>query len=703
MVVQQGEPYINREVSWLAFNGRVLDEARDKTNPLYERAKFLGITQSNMDEWFQVRVASLFQLRHVKDKVDATGMTPHEQLKLVSKLAGEQINEQYHVLNRLIMPALKKDGLQLVLANELTVAQRQELLHYFQTSVLPILTPMADDQTRPFPFLATDTLNLAVKLRRKGQERFAIVQVPLILNRVIPIPESTNQYILLEELIKAFIEALFVGYSVEAVYHFHILRDMELDIADDEGPNLLAEVQQKLFERERGAVIRLVHEKGMTKKILTRLIKALHVHEERVYSVSGPVDLGYLSELVKYGQNDAERFTPFKGFLDERLADERIFEAIDAGDILLHHPYDSFTPVVNLIHQAAKDPDVLAIKMTLYRVSGNSPIIAALSDAARAGKQVTTLVEVKARFDEENNVHWAQELERQGVHVIYGLKGLKTHAKIALVVRREGDDIKRYVHMGTGNYNDVTAHFYTDMGLLTTNAEIGLDVAAVFNVLTGYSDPDYFNHVYMSPDGIRDALVDQLQAVKKAHQNGQSVKVRLKTNSLSDLKMIDEIVATSQSGVPVEMIVRGISMVEPGVAGKTENLAIHSIVGRLLEHSRIYIFEIAGQQQVFLSSADLMSRNLDRRIELMFPILDEALAAQVVADFDLMWSDNVKTRVLQVDGTWKKVNRRNVAAIDAQEQLIQQSLERQKNQKRAYVDQLNNQTQFQPMNNPFQK
>ncbi|MDR3190789.1 MAG: RNA degradosome polyphosphate kinase [Lactobacillaceae bacterium] len=694
------EQYTNREVSWLAFNERVLDEARDKNNPLYERAKFVGITQSNMDEWFQVRVASLFQLRHVKDKTDIVGLTAHEQLKLVSELAGKQTKEQYQVLNRMILPALADDGLNLVCAAELTEPQRQELAPFFSTSVFPILTPMADDKTRPFPFLATDSLNLAARLERDGEERLAIVQVPDILDRVIAIPEFPGQYILLEELISAFIADLFIGFTVKSVSSFHILRDMELDIADDEGPNMLEEVQQKLFERERGAVIRLVHEKGMSKKVLNRLIDALDISTERVYAVNGPVDLSFLSSLVKFGQDKSAKFAPFEEYMDERLGDERIFKAISENDVLLHHPYDSFKPVVNLIQQAAKDENVLAIKMTLYRVSGNSPIIRALGEAARDGKQVTVLVEVKARFDEENNVHWAQELERQGVHVIYGLKGLKTHAKVALVVRREEDDIKRYVHLGTGNYNDVTAHFYTDMGLLTTDAEIGLDVASVFNVLTGYSDPDYFYHLYMSPDGIRDALIDRIKELRKAVKNGHQVKIRFKANSLSDTPVIDELIAASKDGVPVQLVIRGITMMKPGLVNVTENIEIHSLVGRLLEHSRIYIFELDGVREVFLSSADLMTRNLSHRIELMFPILSEELSERVVQVFDTIWNDNVKSRVLQSDDEWDRVNRRNTDSINAQEFFIAEAQAKVKAQKQAQK-QVDNQPKFEPMNHPF--
>ena len=420
-------------------------------------------------------------------------------------------------------------------------------------------------------------------------------------------------------------------------------------------------------------VIRLVHEQGMTKRVVERLAVALGISQNRLYRVDGPVDLSFLSELVKFGKDKDARFEPFEEYLDERLSDQRIFEAIAEGDILLHHPFDSFQPVVNLIQQAALDQNVLAIKMTLYRVSGNSPIIKALGAAARAGKQVTALVEVKARFDEENNVHWAKELEEQGVHVTYGLKGLKVHAKATLIVRSEGDDIKRYVHLATGNYNDTTAHFYTDLGLLTTNAELGRDVASVFNVLTGYSDPDYFNALYMSPDGIRDALIERLELARKAVKKGQQVKVRFKANSLSDKAMIDEIFKASADGVNVEMIIRGITMMKPNVPKISERVEIHSIVGRFLEHSRIYIFEIDGKQEVFLSSADLMSRNLSRRVELMFPILDEALAKRVVEIFDQLWADNVKTRVLQSNDGWLKINRRNTETVNAQERFIDES------------------------------
>ncbi|GAK30012.1 polyphosphate kinase [Weissella oryzae SG25] len=692
--------YTNREVSWLAFNDRVLEEARDENNPLYERARFLAITQSNLDEWFQVRVASLYQLRHVKDKVDVTGLTPEEQLKVILSLAEKQIAAQYKLLKKAILPALADEKLTLLTANELSEAQKSELAAYFHTSVFPILTPMADDQTRPFPFLASESINLAVRLEKTGQGRLAIVQVPDILPRVIAIPESSGQYILLEELIKTFIDELFLGHTVKAVSAFHILRDMELDVADDDGPNMLAEVQQRLFERERGVVIRLVHEKGMTKKVVERLAAALGISQNRLYSVDGPVDLSFLADLVKFGQNPAARFIPFKEYMDDRLSVQNIFETIAEDDVLLHHPYDSFQPVLNLIQGAAADANVLAIKMTLYRVSGNSPIIKALGDAARAGKQVTALVEVKARFDEENNVHWAQELEEQGVHVIYGLKGLKVHAKATLIVRNEGDDIKRYVHLGTGNYNDTTAHFYTDLGLLTTNADIGRDVASVFNVLTGYSDPDYFNELYMSPDGIREALIERLERARLAAKRGQNVKVRFKANSLSDKLIMDELFKASADGVPLELIIRGITMLKPGLPKVSEYIAVHSIVGRFLEHSRIYIFEIDGQQEVFLSSADLMSRNLSRRIELMFPILDNDLAKRVVTIFDQLWEDNIKTRVLQSDDTWVKQNRRNTEALNAQAEFIEQSLAKSalqsEQQKLSSV-----RNAFEPMNRPL--
>ncbi len=659
---KQPKYYVNREISWLAFNDRVLEEARDTANPLFERANFLAITQKNMDEWFMVRVASLQQqvmLGH--DKVDAAGLTPKQQLDDVSAIAGQQIRDQYQVLTRSLLPALKREGLTLLKPEQLSKTQHNFLKHFFEQEILPVLTPMAVDSTRPFPFLANDTLNIGVRLKKSGEKSekyLAFLQVPETFTRVIALPEE-QQAILLEDVVQMFLAALFPGYTIKESMVFHILRDMELDVADDEDtPNILQEVQSKLQERERGRIIRVILSSTASKAFTAKLVKLLHVDEQRVYAVNGPIDLTFLNVWLKNNVNAQLKFLPFKGFNNPDLAPSRIFESIRAKDYLLHHPYDSFQSVLSFIQTAAQDDQVLAIKMTLYRVSGKSPIIKALGLAAQRGKQVTVLVEIKARFDEENNVHWARELEKQGVHVVYGLRGLKTHAKVTLIVRREEGDIRRYIHLGTGNYNDVTANFYTDLGLLTSDAELGADVASIFNILTGYSDPGYFHQLHMSPDGIREFIYEQIDREIANAKAGKPAGIKMKFNSLSDERMVKHLYEASHAGVPIHLIVRGITILKVGISDVSETISVHSIVGRFLEHSRIYSFENDGNPKVYLSSADLMTRNLDRRVELLFPLKDDKLRDKVLEIFETMWQDNVKTRVLQADGQYEKKDRR---------------------------------------------
>ena len=585
---KQPKYYVNREISWLAFNDRVLEEARDTANPLFERANFLAITQKNMDEWFMVRVASLQQqvmLGH--DKVDAAGLTPKQQLDDVSAIAGQQIRDQYQVLTRSLLPALKREGLTLLKPEQLSKTQHNFLKHFFEQEILPVLTPMAVDSTRPFPFLANDTLNIGVRLKKSGEKSekyLAFLQVPETFTRVIALPEE-QQAILLEDVVQMFLAALFPGYTIKESMVFHILRDMELDVADDEDtPNILQEVQSKLQERERGRIIRVILSSTASKAFTAKLVKLLHVDEQRVYAVNGPIDLTFLNVWLKNNVNAQLKFLPFKGFNNPDLAPSRIFESIRAKDYLLHHPYDSFQSVLSFIQTAAQDDQVLAIKMTLYRVSGKSPIIKALGLAAQRGKQVTVLVEIKARFDEENNVHWARELEKQGVHVVYGLRGLKTHAKVTLIVRREEGDIRRYIHLGTGNYNDVTANFYTDLGLLTSDAELGADVASIFNILTGYSDPGYFHQLHMSPDGIREFIYEQIDREIANAKAGKPAGIKMKFNSLSDERMVKHLYEASHAGVPIHLIVRGITILKVGISDVSETISVHSIVGRFLEH-----------------------------------------------------------------------------------------------------------------------
>lgn len=701
---KQPKYYVNREISWLAFNDRVLEEARDTANPLFERANFLAITQKNMDEWFMVRVASLQQqvmLGH--DKVDAAGLTPKQQLDDVSAIAGQQIRDQYQVLTRSLLPALKREGLTLLKPEQLSKTQHNFLKHFFEQEILPVLTPMAVDSTRPFPFLANDTLNIGVRLKKSGEKSekyLAFLQVPETFTRVIALPEE-QQAILLEDVVQMFLAALFPGYTIKESMVFHILRDMELDVADDEDtPNILQEVQSKLQERERGRIIRVVLSSTASKAFTAKLVKLLHVDEQRVYAVNGPIDLTFLNVWLKNNVNAQLKFLPFKGFNNPDLAPSRIFESIRAKDYLLHHPYDSFQSVLSFIQTAAQDDQVLAIKMTLYRVSGKSPIIKALGLAAQRGKQVTVLVEIKARFDEENNVHWARELEKQGVHVVYGLRGLKTHAKVTLIVRREEGDIRRYIHLGTGNYNDVTANFYTDLGLLTSDAELGADVASIFNILTGYSDPGYFHQLHMSPDGIREFIYEQIDREIANAKAGKPAGIKMKFNSLSDERMVKHLYEASHAGVPIHLIVRGITILKVGISDVSETISVHSIVGRFLEHSRIYSFENDGNPKVYLSSADLMTRNLDRRVELLFPLKDDKLRDKVLEIFETMWQDNVKTRVLQADGQYEKKDRRGVARLNAQETFIEAAV-RQTDQE-LKQQKLTEMTQrFEPLNNPF--
>jgi len=687
---KQPKYYVNREISWLAFNDRVLEEARDTANPLFERANFLAITQKNMDEWFMVRVASLQQqvmLGH--DKVDAAGLTPKQQLDDVSAIAGQQIRDQYQVLTRSLLPALKREGLTLLKPEQLSKTQHNFLKHFFEQEILPVLTPMAVDSTRPFPFLANDTLNIGVRLKKSGEKSekyLAFLQVPETFTRVIALPEE-QQAILLEDVVQMFLAALFPGYTIKESMVFHILRDMELDVADDEDtPNILQEVQSKLQERERGRIIRVILSSTASKAFTAKLVKLLHVDELNVW--------------LKNNVNAQLKFLPFKGFNNPDLAPSRIFESIRAKDYLLHHPYDSFQSVLSFIQTAAQDDQVLAIKMTLYRVSGKSPIIKALGLAAQRGKQVTVLVEIKARFDEENNVHWARELEKQGVHVVYGLRGLKTHAKVTLIVRREEGDIRRYIHLGTGNYNDVTANFYTDLGLLTSDAELGADVASIFNILTGYSDPGYFHQLHMSPDGIREFIYEQIDREIANAKAGKPAGIKMKFNSLSDERMVKHLYEASHAGVPIHLIVRGITILKVGISDVSETISVHSIVGRFLEHSRIYSFENDGNPKVYLSSADLMTRNLDRRVELLFPLKDDKLRDKVLEIFETMWQDNVKTRVLHADGQYEKKDRRGVARLNAQETFIEAAV-RQTDQE-LKQQKLTEMTQrFEPLNNPF--
>lgn len=695
--------YTNRELSWLDFNDRVLEEARQKNNPLLERLKFLGITQNNMDEFVMVRVASLAKLIAVEwDGHDASGLTPTQQLKAVNDKAHEQLTKQYITLNRILLPAIKQVGINLLHVPGLKHEQFQFIKDYFHDELYPVLTPMADDISRPFPFISNDTINFSLRLTKKSSDKslYATLQVPKIFARVIKLPGGENDFILLEDIIERFMSQLFINYEIQEVAIFRVIRDMDLDVAEEDTSDLLKEVQQQLKLRAHGKVIRLEVSSTISKKLRKRLVRELKTEEDSVYEVNGPIDLNFLGQLAsRVIGHDELKYEPFQPYQNEALtADHNIFDTIKEHDQLMHHPYDKFDSVVEFIRQASIDEGVLAIKMTLYRVSGHSPIIKYLGRAAQNGKQVTVLVEVKARFDEENNVHWARELEQMGCHVIYGLVGLKTHSKLSLVVRREESGIRRYIHLGTGNYNDSTAHFYTDIGLLTANNNIGIDVTNIFNMLSGYSKPPYFHKLHISPNGIRKFIINRLdQAISYAKEN-RPVRVRMKMNSLSDQEMIAKMYEASHAGVTIDLIIRGICCLKPGIEGISDNITVHSIVGRFLEHSRLYIFDFDGEQQVYLASADLMTRNLNRRVEQMFPIEKPTLLKRVLDIYQIMWDDNVKTRVLSEDGIYQRVDRRGRASLDAQAFFATQATQLTIASKEK--KQQNNPNQFQPMMSP---
>ncbi|WP_390405400.1 RNA degradosome polyphosphate kinase [Lacticaseibacillus jixiensis] len=671
----------NRELSWIAFNDRVLEEARDHSNPLLERVRFLSITQSNLDEFFNVRVASLRKMVAVDyHEPDAAGLTPAKQLAAIAKSVHQMVDKQYSTWSRSLRPALAELKINLLPFDALSEKQREFVDSYFHQELYPVLTPMGVDPTRPFPFLANNSLNIAIRLQRPEElsddkaHSFAMVQVPSVFSRVLRLPGADNDFILLEDVLRAYVGELFVGTVIQETAMFRVTRDMDLDVAEEDASDLMKEIQSQLKKRQRGKVMRLEIDADMSKFLKKRLVKGLDVPDNSdIYAINGPIDLNVLSDLVKavHGHEDLV-YPPFHAYRDPALQGD-LFAQIRDHDIFLQHPYDSFATVVDFIHQAAIDSQVLAVKMTLYRVSSKSPIIAYLKQAAQNGKQVTVLVELKARFDEENNVHWAQELERAGCHVIYGLVGLKTHSKLALVVRREEDGIRRYMHMATGNYNDVTANFYTDMGLFTANAEMGADASNVFNMLSGFSEPAYFHKLAIAPIGLRESLVQSIHTEIANAKAGRKALIRMKMNSLSDADMIKELYAASAAGVTVELLVRGICNLKVGIPGVSDNITVHSIVGRFLEHSRIYYFYADGDERLYLSSADLMKRNLSRRVELLFPILAAPVHQRVMAIFDTMWADTLKSRVLQPNGEWERVDLRGVEKINAQEVFMQEA------------------------------
>lgn len=686
----------NRELSWMQFNKRILAEAKDKNILLFERIKFLSITASNLDEFFMIRIASLMDMVHAGyKKEDIAGMTPEEQLAEIVPEAKAFMADQYKTLNRALLPQLEKAGLKLIEHHEdLSEKQAEFVDEYFSRDVYPVLTPMAVDSSRPFPLIQNKTLNIGALIQDKKKADvvdIATVQVPGVLPRIVEIPsekEGEKAIILLEEVIERNLDKLFLNYTILSAHPYRVMRNADLTIDEDDAADLLKEIQKQIKKRQWGEVIRLEAADTMDKRLQKKLMEQLNVDEEYLYKIKGPLDLTFLMKAYSIDGFDDYKLPKYipqtvPGYDREK----GIFEQIAEHDILLHHPYYEFTPVIDFISQAANDRNVLAIKQTLYRVSGNSPIVASLARAAENGKQVTVLVELKARFDEENNIGWAKMLEKAGCHVIYGLVGLKTHSKIALVVRKEEDGIRRYVHLGTGNYNDVTAKLYTDMGLLTCNDAIGEDATAVFNMLSGYSEPPAWNKLMVAPIWLKDQFITLINRETENAKKGKKARIVAKMNSLCDPMIIEALYKASAAGVEIDLIVRGICCLKTGISGISENIKVRSIVGNFLEHARIFYFYNDGFEDVYMGSADWMPRNLDKRVEITFPVEDEDLKQQVMDILRIQLADTLKAYILQPNSReYEKQDLRGLKKIGAQDTFCEQALAKAEERKKNKIE-----------------
>ena len=689
-IFDRPENFTNRELSWLEFNQRILGEARDRKNPLFERMKFLSITASNLDEFFMVRIASLKDMVNAGyKKKDIAGMTPQEQLGALNEKTHAFCEKQYTTYNRSLLPKLSEAGLEIVTFNSLSEKEEEFLEEYFHKNVYPVLTPMAIDSSRPFPLIQNKTLNIAALIKSRGEDKkekkdydIATVQVPSVLPRVIVLPQKDGgkrkcRVILLENVIEHYLDVLFLNHEIICSAPYRIMRNADLSIDEDDAEDLLKEIEKSLKMRQWGEVIKFEYEERMDSRLEKYLKKQFKVHPCDMYAFNGPLDLTFLMKcygIEGFSDLKEKPYTPQKN--KKLRADKNIFTQIRKGDVLLHHPYESFDPIVAFIRQAAEDKDVLAIKQTLYRVSGHSPIIAALAQAAENGKQVTVLVELKARFDEENNINWARKLEKAGCHVIYGLVGLKTHCKIALVVRKEADGIRRYVHLGTGNYNDSTAKLYTDTGMFTCRDVVGEDATAVFNMLSGYSEPANWNRLIVAPIWMKKRFLEMIHRETKNAKEGKPAKIIAKCNSLCDRKIILALYEASCAGVQVDLIVRGICCLVAGKPGVSENIRVRSIVGTFLEHARIFYFYNDGHEEIYMGSADWMPRNLDKRVEIVFPVEDKDIKEEVKHILHMQLTDNVKAHVLQPDGSYEKIDKRGKQLVNSQEYFCQEADER---------------------------
>ena len=680
--------YNNRELSWLAFNERVLEEAEDDNNPLLERLKFLAIFSSNLDEFFMVRVAGLQdQIRAGYHKPEnKSGLTPKEQLAKIAERTQALVRRQTEVYRFLVGECLPKENIYIKDFKCLTAEQKQYIDELFEETIFPVLTPVAVDAYRPFPTLLGKTLNLLVRLENNSGDvenigRVAIVQVPSVLDRFIKVPSKKDEaiFVLLEDVITSHIDRLFYGYKVKSSQAFRLTRNADLTIHEEGAQDLLSEIEKELKKRKWGVGSRLeVRDGEMNEDVLDYLLDEFEISESDVFRIDGPLDLTFMFSFVKALSIGREHLE-YESFIPQPPQDlgseEDIFEKALVQDLFFHHPYESFVPIVDFIAEAANDPSVLAIKQTLYRVSGNSPIIQALKQAAENGKQVTVLVELKARFDEENNVHWAKLLEQAGCLVIYGMNNLKTHSKITLVVRRRLGKIERFVHLGTGNYNDATAKMYTDMAIITSNKEFGIDATNFFNYLSGYTEKPEFHHIVVAPFDIRDEfirLIDEEIQCHKQHGNGF---IRLKMNSLTDKDLMMKLYEASIAGVKVEMIIRGICCLRPGIPGISENITVTSIVGRFLEHSRIYWFHHNGENKIFLSSADMMTRNMIKRVEILFPVYSEDTKKRIQRIMELQLQDNQKARIQDSNGKYHyKEDHNSDQKINSQEIFLREAI-----------------------------
>lgn len=664
--------FFNRELSWLEFNQRVLDEAKDNTNPLLERLKFLAISSSNLDEFFMVRVGSLYsQIQAGFDEREVSGLTPGEQIEKILEKVRMMVKDQYITYEHLY-DRLGVKNLRILNYNMMNEEQLKFVNEYYKNILYPVLTPMVIDSGRPFPLLSNKTLNIGVILQsnKSGQEVFATIQVPSVLDRLVPIPgENGENFILLEDVIKNHLSELF-GFKVLTTACYRVTKNADLSLNEEGAEDLLETIEESLKQRRWGVEVRLEIEQSNDNRIINILEQEFEISENQIFEIKGPIDLTFCNKLYNVKGYNELKFEQVKSLAIKELQEEDIFQEISKKDIFLHHPYESFSSVVKLVETAAQDEKVLAIKQTLYRVSGNSPIIAALSKAAENGKQVTVLVELKARFDEENNIHWARQLEKAGCHVIYGVIGLKTHSKILLIVRKEKKGIKRYVHLGTGNYNDVTAKFYTDIGILTSKPEYGEDATVIFNMLSGYFKPENMSKITIAPYRLRKKLEHLIERETEYAKSGKKAKIIAKMNSLVDKKLMIALYKASQAGVKVQLIVRGICCLKPGIKGLSENITVKSIVGRYLEHSRIYYFHNEGKEDIYISSADWMYRNLDKRVETMTIIEDSMIKRELKEMLELYLKDNVKSRILNTDGSYSKVVAQD-KIVNAQEEMME--------------------------------